>query len=88
MRIAHLLPPTCRSQRFQAALQGVARVGTALPSVNLCNILRRYESLILQAAQLYNISNVYLATDDDGIIAAARATRAPARRTPCGGFAA
>lgn len=34
-----------------------------------------YEALILQASTLYNITNVYLATDDDAIIAAARVTQ-------------
>jgi hypothetical protein len=34
-----------------------------------------YEALILKAAALYNITNVYLATDDDAIVAAAGATQ-------------
>ena len=34
-----------------------------------------YEALVLKAASTYNISNIYLATDDDSIIAAARATQ-------------
>ncbi len=34
-----------------------------------------YEALVLKAASAYNITNVYLATDDDAIIAAARATQ-------------
>ena len=34
-----------------------------------------YEALILKAAAMYNITNVYLATDDDAIVAAAGATQ-------------
>jgi hypothetical protein len=34
-----------------------------------------YESLILRAVQLYNITNVYVATDDDAIVTAARGTQ-------------
>ena len=34
-----------------------------------------YEELILRAAAQYNITNVYLATDDDAIVSAARATQ-------------
>ena len=40
-----------------------------------CKGWSAYEALIDQAASLYNITNVYLATDDDAIITAARATQ-------------
>ena len=63
------------------------KIKTLNPSLNSCspaavsNFKPRckgwavYEELVLKAASTYNITNVYLATDDDAIIAAARATQ-------------
>jgi hypothetical protein len=77
-----------RLQRFHAALRfnspaiGVhVRHGDACTHAEVSNFKPRckgwpvYEELVLTAVALYNITNIYLATDDDAIITAARATQ-------------